>query len=187
VTAPATFSELLAASERGDPEASKRLMALVYDELRALASSYARNQPANHTLQPTAVVHEALAKLLESGADRWESRAHFFAVAARAMRQVLTDHARAKRTQKRGGDALERVTLDTDRVAQAPLDVDVIALDDALSELAGYDERKHRVVELRYFGGLTIEETASVLGVSTTTVESEWRAARAWLAQRLKG
>jgi RNA polymerase sigma factor (TIGR02999 family) len=180
-----SLPELLARVDRGDERASAALMELVYGELRALAATYARSQQAGHTLQPTALVHEAFLKLVDQPLESWESRAHFFAVAAKAMRQVLTDHARARATRKRGGDEWQRVTLDDRAITSSGGDVDLIALDDALTELAQYDERKHRVVELRFFGALTVEETARILGLSTTTIESEWRAARAWLAMKL--
>ena len=180
-----SLPELLARADRGDERASARLMELVYAELRALAGSYARGQNAGHTLQPTALVHVAFLKLVDQPLESWESRAHFFAVAARAMRQVLTDHARARATRKRGGESWERITLDEEQLTERGGEVDLIALDEALSELERYDQRKHRVVELRFFGALTVEETARLLGVSTTTVESEWRAARAWLAVKL--
>jgi RNA polymerase sigma factor (TIGR02999 family) len=182
---PRAVTLLLEASEKGDKGASARLMEIVYGELRALAGSYARAQDKNHTLQPTALVHEAFLKLVTVPSEGWKDRAHFFAVAARAMRQVLMDHARAKRTQKRDAGAFERITLDGSVAPEAGRDLDLLALDDALQELAELDPRAHRVVELRYFGGLTVEEVAPILSVSVTTVESDWRSARAWLATRL--
>jgi RNA polymerase sigma factor (TIGR02999 family) len=178
---------LLAEAGRGDAAASARLMELVYGELRGLAGGYARRQRADHTLQPTALVHEAFMKLVDENATPWNDRAHFFAVAATAMRQILTDHARAKQAQKRGGGDWEKVTLDDAVMSAEKCELDLVALDEVLTELASYDERKHRVVELRFFGGLTVEEVARVLGLSTTTIESEWRAARAWLEVRLRG
>jgi RNA polymerase sigma factor (TIGR02999 family) len=177
---------LLADAGRGDQGASARLMEIVYVELRALAGSYAKGQRLGHTLQPTALVHEAFVKLVESDGQGFEDRTHFFAVAATAMRQILTDHARARAADKRGGD-WARVTLDEGALAAESRELDLIALDDALTELEEHDARKHRVVELRFFGGLTAEETARVLKVSLTTVESDWRAARAWLQMKLKG
>jgi RNA polymerase sigma factor (TIGR02999 family) len=181
---------LLAEVGRGDPSAAARLMELVYAELRALAGDYARRQRADHTLQPTALVHEAFLKLVDADSAEWKDRAHFFAVAATAMRQILTDHARAQRAQKRGGEwqkvTLSDVALPGDPGASAgQRAIDLILLDDALSELAAFDARKHRIVEMRFFGGLTVEDVARLEGVSTTTVESEWRAARAWLSVRL--
>ncbi len=176
---------LLADAGRGDEGASAKLMEIVYAELRALAGSYAKNQRIGHTLQPTALVHEAFVKLVESDGKEWADRTHFFAVAATAMRQILTDHARARAAEKRGGDRA-RVTLDEGALSAEAKDLDLVALDDALTELEEHDPRKHRVVELRFFGGLTAEETARVLKVSLTTVESDWRAARAWLQMKLK-
>jgi RNA polymerase sigma factor (TIGR02999 family) len=132
-------------------------------------------------------VHEAFLKLADENATPWKDRAHFFAVAATAMRQILTDHARARAAQKRGGGNWEKVTLDEAVLGGEQRDIDLVALDEALTELAAYDERKHRVVELRFFGGLTVEEVAGLLALSTTTIESEWRAARAWLGMRLDG
>jgi RNA polymerase sigma-70 factor (ECF subfamily) len=179
----ADVTRLLSAASGGDAEASARLVELVYAELRGLAGSYARGRP-EMTLEPTAVVHEAFVKLVDGSPSDYQDRAHFFAVAATAMRQVLSDHARARSAQKRGG-AWDKVSLDPGLLAASSDGLDLVALDDALRELALYDERKHRVVELRFFGGLTVEEVAKTLGLSTTTIESEWRAARAWLAVRL--
>jgi RNA polymerase sigma factor (TIGR02999 family) len=178
---------LLAEAGRGDAAASARLMELVYGELRGLAGGYARRQRADHTLQPTALVHEAFLKLVDENATPWNDRAHFFAVAATAMRQILTDHARARQAQKRGGGDWDKVSLDEAVLSQEKRDLDLVVLDEALTELAAYDERKHRVVELRFFGGLTVEEVAQLMSLSTTTIESEWRAARAWLEVRLRG
>jgi RNA polymerase sigma-70 factor, ECF subfamily len=178
-------SGLLTAAGAGDARASARLVELVYGELRGLAGSYARGRE-QMTLQATAIVHEAFVKLVDASPAEYQDRAHFFAVAATAMRQVLSDHARARSAQKRGG-AWDKVSLDPGLLVASSEGIDLVALDEALTELALYDERKHRVVELRFFGGLTVEEVAGLLGVSTTTIESEWRAARAWLAVRLKG
>lgn len=175
---------LLARAGQGDADATTRLLDLVYAELRDLAGGYARGQRAGHTLQPTALVNEAFLKLVHGGPPAWNDRAHFFAVAATAMRQVLTDHARARAAQKRGG-AWEKVTFSGLEDDAGSDEIDLLALDDALEKLRAFDPRKHRVVELRFFGGLTVEEVARVLDLSTTTVESEWRAARAWLAVRL--
>lgn len=178
--------ELVARAGNRDSAASARLMELVYDELRSLAGSYARDQRAGHTLQPTALVHEAFVKLVDAPSQGWKDREHFFAVAATAMRQVLTDHARARGSQKRGR-GWDRVTLQEGLVADNGADVDLVVLDEALAELATHDPRKSRVVELRFFGGLTAEEVARVLAVSLSTVESDWRAARAWLQLRMSG
>ncbi len=169
---------------QGDSSATERLLPLVYDELRAMAGAYFRQQQADHTLQPTALVHEAFFRLIDQTSVEWKDRAHFFAVAATAMRQILTDHARRRRAAKRGGH-LQRVTLDAAVTPPAVSQVDLIDLDDALAQLAELDERKHRIVVMRFLGGLTVEDVAHVLDVSKTTVESDWRAARAWLSVRL--
>ena len=182
--APGEVTLLLARSGQGDAEATAHLLEVVHEELRALAGGFARGQRAGHTLQPTALVNEAFLKLVHGGSPAWNDRAHFLAVAATAMRQILTDHARARAAQKRGGE-WEKVSLSDLEMHASAGEIDLLALDDALEKLAAFDPRKHRVVELRFFGGLTVEEVARVLGLSTTTVESEWRAARAWLAARL--
>ena len=177
---------LLARAGQGDPDATSRLLEIVYAELRGLAGAYARGQRSDHTLQPTALVNEAFLKLVHGDEPAWNDRAHFIAVAATAMRQVLTDHARARQARKRGG-GWEKVSLSELRLPESGDEIDLVALDEALERLRAFDERKHKIVELRFFGGLTVEEAARVLDLSTTTVESEWRAARAWLAVRLSG
>ena len=182
--APGEVTLLLARSGSGDAEATSRLLELVHEELRALAGGFARGQRAGHTLQPTALVNEAFLKLVHGGPPAWNDRAHFLSVAATAMRQILTDHARARAARKRGGE-WEKVSLSDLQLHAGGDEIDLVALDDALVKLSAFDPRKHRVVELRFFGGLTVEEVARVLDLSTTTVESEWRAARAWLAVRL--
>lgn len=159
-------------------------MPLVYAELRALAGSYFRHQRSDQTLQPTALVHEAFLRLVDQTAVQWNDRAHFFAVAATAMRQILADHARRRRSQKRGG-GWDRITLDAAVTPPAEADIDLDALDTALTLLESLDERKHRIVTLRYFGGLTVEDVALVTGVSKSTAESEWRGAKAWLSREL--
>lgn len=176
---------LLERVHSGDASASGRLMELVYEELRRLAASYARNQRAGHTLQPTALVHEAFVKLVDAAGSRFHDRAHFFAVAATAMRQILTDHVRRQRAVKRGGEAWNRVTLDGLHASASENEIDLEALESALTKLSAFDPRKYRVVELRFFGGLSVEDVSRVMDVSKTTVESEWRAARAWLAAQL--
>jgi RNA polymerase sigma-70 factor (ECF subfamily) len=184
MTASSDATQVLAELGRGDQAAAERLLPLVYGELRALAGSYFRQQRPDHTLQPTALVHEAFVRLIDLTGAAWKDRAHFFAVAAMAMRQILTDHARRQRAAKRGGD-WERISLDQAIVPPEGGDIDIVALDDVLTRLAELDARKHRIVELRFFGGLSVEEVAGVLEVSKTTVESEWRAARAWLSLEL--
>jgi RNA polymerase sigma factor (TIGR02999 family) len=179
-------TKLLDAIGRGDADAGARLLPLVYEELRALAASYFRRQPDNHTLQPTALVHEAYLKLVNQTAAHWNDRAHFFAVAAKAMRHILVNHAHARNAEKRGGGAT-RIVLGDDLAPTPERDFDAIALDEALNRLAALDERKARVVELRFFSGLSVDEVAHVLSVSKTTVEADWRLARAWLSKELKG
>jgi RNA polymerase sigma-70 factor (ECF subfamily) len=184
--APHEVTLLLEQARAGDGDASKRIVEVLYRELRALAGAQVGNANVNRTLHPTALVHEVYVRLAGDAKSAWNDRGHFMAVASLAMRQVLADHVRARRAQKRGG-AWDKVSLDEAVLPAQSEEVDMIALHDALEQLALVDARKHRVVELRYFGGLTIEETADVMAIGTTTVESEWRLARAWLAVRLKG
>lgn len=168
----------------GDLEAPARLMPFVYNELRRLARSYLQREGVAHTLQPTALVHEAYLRLVDQKRVSWQNRAHFYGIAASMMRRVLVDHARARTTGKRGGAA---VRLSTDDV-QIPLEdraADFVALDEALVELAKFDERKCKIVELRFFGGLTDEEISEVLGISTRTVLRDWKTARLWLYREL--
>lgn len=168
----------------GDRQAAEDLLPLVYEELRAMAGANMHRQSPAHTLQPTALVHELYLKVT-SADPAFTNRAHFMAVAATAMRQILTDHARRKRAAKRGGDSGSRLDLDPGELPAATAALDAVALDDALTALHALDPRRHRVVELRFFGGLTVEETADLLGVSRSTVEADWRSARAWLAAEL--
>ena len=181
---PEQTTQLLHALDGRDPSIAQRLFAIVYDELRALAGSYFQHQRPDHTLQPTALVNEAFIKLVDQTRIEWQSRAHFLAIAARAMRQILIDHARARATAKRGGD-LCRVTVDEAVTPIADHDPELLDLEDALQRLAAMDERQSKVVELRFFGGMTVEDVAHVLRVSKTTVESEWRMARAWIRREL--
>jgi RNA polymerase sigma factor (TIGR02999 family) len=157
----------------------------IYEQLHRLAEGYFRQQPRGHTLQPTALIHEAYLKLAGQPDCRWKDRTHFLAVAATAMRQILVDHARSKVAARRGGDR-QRITLDEAVVPAPQRDVDLLALDQALERLAGLDERKARVIELRFFAGLTVEETAAALGVSPITVKRDWSMARAWLERELE-
>lgn len=168
----------------GDDRAADRLLPLIYDELRGLAADYLRNERPNHTLQPTALVHEVYLRLIDQEQTDWKNRAHFFALAAEMIRRVLVDHARAKQAAKRGGDR-ERVSLE-DADQRVEHQVDLLTLDELLEELDTLSERQRRVVELRFFGGLTVKDTAHVLGISTPTVKADWRLARAWLGTRLK-
>ena len=169
---------------RGDTSGAKRLLPLVYDELRALAEAMFRRQPSDHTWQPTALVHEVYLRLVKPGQTEWRGRAHFLAVAAKAMRRLLIDHARKRKTQKRGA-GWECVTLDGVVDAAAERAIDVVALHEALDRLAGLHERQAQVVELRTYGGLTVPETAEVLGIGSTTVDNDWAVARAWLIRQL--
>jgi RNA polymerase sigma factor (TIGR02999 family) len=184
ITPAKGVTELLVLGRQGDHEAQERLMALVYDDLRRRAASYLRRERGGHTLQPTALVHEAYLRLV--GQDRvvWQNRAHFLAIAASMMRRVLVDHGRRQKAGKRGG-AGTRVTLDDAFSPVSPRELDLLALDAALSELAALDEQQARIVELRAFGGLGVEETAEVLGISPATVKRHWAFALAWLQQRL--
>jgi RNA polymerase sigma factor (TIGR02999 family) len=174
----------LVAIRGGDEGALERLLPVVYDELRRLAAAYLRREGRGHTLQPTALAHEAWLRMVDATRVDWRDRAQFLAIAARMMRHVLVDHARAKKAAKRGGGR-ERVTMADAAAPSGPVALDVLDVDEALKELADLDSRKARVVELRFFGGLTEKEAAHALGVSATTVEDDWRFARAWLHRRL--
>ena len=174
---------LLARAQDGDARAADALLPIVYSELRGMAS-HLLGRRGGLTLQPTALIHEAYLKLVRDEEKNWESRAHFFRAAAMAMRQVLVDHVRARRTEKRGG-RIERVPLDGVIALHEEHAADLLALDEALTRLAEHDEELARVVELRFFGGLTLEETASVLGMSRQMVERRWRTARLWLHGQL--
>lgn len=175
---------LLRAWSRGDEQARDQLTPLVYDELRRRARHYLRAERANHTLSPTALVHEVYLRLVNLDDVEWQDRTHFFALAARQMRRILVDSARARKYQKHGGGAVS-VTFD-DALAVAERQPDLVALDDALSALTARDERKARVVELRFFGGLTNEEIAAELGISTDTVTRDWQMAKLWLRRELR-
>ena len=169
----------------GRQDALERLVPQVYVELRRLAASYLRRERPNHTLQATALVHEAFLKLVDQKAVRWQNRAHFFGIAAQAMRRILVDHARAHAAGKRGaGD--RHLSLDEALVVTPAPDVDLLALDEVLSRLATIDPQQSRVVELRFFGGLTMEETAEVMQISPATVGREWTLAKAWLYAELQ-
>ena len=177
---------LLAQWRQGDEGALARLIPIVYDELRSLAAHYMRDEPSGHTLQTTALVHEAYLKLTGERERDWESRAHFFGVAAQIMRNLLVDHARAQRAGKRGG-ACQHVVLDEAPTLAAPDAEELLALDEAMTRLSKVDPRAGRVVELRYFVGLSVEEAAAVMGVSEKTVKRDWNLAKAWLQAELRG
>jgi RNA polymerase sigma-70 factor (ECF subfamily) len=169
---------------RGNSNALNELLPLVYAELRRIAAGQLRRERVGHTLQPTALVHEVYLRLVDQRRVDWRDRAHFFGAAAQVMRRILVDHARRRRAGKRG-DGLLTVSIDQAKEPSAPDAVPVLELDHALDRLAGLDEGLARVVELRAFGGLTIEETACVLGISPTTAKREWRTAKAWLTREL--
>jgi RNA polymerase sigma factor (TIGR02999 family) len=179
-------TRLLLEWKRGDPAALDRLLPVVYAELRRIASRRLRRERSGHTLQPTALVHEAYLRLVQAPEVDWRDRAHFFAVAARVMRQVLVDHARTRDAAKRGGGA-HKVAIEEVAEPRVSVDVDLLALDQALGRLTDLDPEQARVVELRYFGGLTIEETAEVMNVSPATVKRDWTLAKAWLRRELGG
>lgn len=183
---PSPETQLLLAWAAGDRRALDQMLPLVYDELHRLASGYLAHERPDHTLQPTALVHEAFLRLINQREVDWRNRAQFLGVAAGLMRRILVNHARDRATAKRGGER-ERVSLSLVEVPSGGPDVDLIALEDALERLAALDERKAKVVELRFFGGLTTDEVAEVLAVSRATVEREWSFARAWLFDALGG
>ena len=178
------MTALLSEWGRGNANALNELLPLVYAELRRIAARQLRDERVGHTLQPTALVHEVYLRLIDQRHVDWRDRAHFFGVAAQVMRRILVDHARRHRASKRG-DGLPSVSIDQAKEPIAPDGIPVLALDHALDRLAGLDEGLARVVELRAFGGLTIEEAACVLKVSPTTAKREWRTAKAWLAREL--
>jgi len=175
----------------GDGQALDTLMPLVYDELRRLARHYLQRERSDHTLQSTALVHEAYMRLAGHNPPQWQNRAHFFGIAAHLMRQILVEHARGHAAAKRGGGAcrlsLEEAELHEAAAAPAQAEVDIVALDKALTRLSEMDEQQGRIVELRFFGGLTIEDTSEVLGISPATVKREWITARAWLYRAISG
>jgi RNA polymerase sigma factor (TIGR02999 family) len=177
-------TRLLLRWRQGDDGALEALVPLVYDELRRLAARYLGAERSDHTLQPTALVHEAYARLVSAKVE-WNDRVHFFAVAAGLMRRILVDHAKTRRRVKRGGGAA-RVSLDEVALVTSEPSVELLALDRALTRMAAFDERKSKVVELHFFGGLTYDETAAALGVSQSTVLRELRLARAWLHREME-
>jgi len=180
-----TVTRVLREAADGSASAAARLMPLVYDELRALAQSYLQCERPDHTLQATALVHEAFLRLVDQKDAKWDGKAHFFAVAAQAIRRILVDYARGHGRIKRGGGR-ERVALDESIAWPEARDLDLVALDEALRELERLDERQARIVELRFFGGMALDEIAAVLGVSARTVDGDWSMARLWLRRRLQ-
>jgi len=183
---PAAVASLVDGARQGDEQALATLLPLVYDELRRLAASFLRRERPGQTLQATALVHDAYLRLLQDSQLSWQNRAHFFGIAARSMRQILIERARARHAAKRGGDQV-RVTFDPGLIVAAREPIDVEALDDALTRLAALDPELERVVEVRFFGGLSIEETAEAMGISPATVKRRWTLAKAWLARDLGG
>jgi RNA polymerase sigma factor (TIGR02999 family) len=181
--APNTVTKLLADWHAGDDEALRALIPLVYGELRHVAHHYLQRERPDHTLQSTALVHEALSAAGKQGAGHFQNREHFLAICAQLMRQILVEHARSRRAAKRDGGF--RLTLD-DALAFKARHVDLVALDDALNQLAKLDEQQSRIVELRFFGGLSIEETSRALNLSPTTVKRHWASARLWLHHQMK-
>ncbi|HMY70962.1 MAG TPA: sigma-70 family RNA polymerase sigma factor [Blastocatellia bacterium] len=175
----------LAAWQSGDAAAMEEVIRAVYQELRRMADRYLRQETPGHTLQPTALVHEAWLRLVKQTQVDWQNRAQFFGVAAQMMRRILVDHAKSKHREKRGGDAVKLLLEDTVDVSDERA-ADLVALDDALQSLAAIDARKCRVIELRYFGGLSVEETAEILQVSPQTVLRDWKLAKAWLYREIK-
>ena len=184
--APENITEMLVGYGRGDKEALDRLMPIVYEELRRQAARYLRKERPGHTLQTTALIHEAYVRLVDQRHVQWQNRAHFFGIASQLMRRILVDHARTKKRVKRGGSDV-KVSIDDANVAVKGQDLDVVALDEALQRLAEIDEQQSRIVELRFFSGLTVEETADVMGISKATVKREWSMAKAWLHRELTG
>jgi RNA polymerase sigma factor (TIGR02999 family) len=179
-----TVAQLVESARRGDEQALSALMPLVYDELRRLAASYMRRERPGQTLQATALVHDAYIRLMQDSKLSWQNRSHFFGIAARSMRQILVERARARRAVKRGGSRI-RVTLDAGLLATEAPAIDLEALDEALTRLEALDPELARVVEVRFFGGLSIDEAAETLDVSPATVKRRWTVAKAWLAREL--
>jgi RNA polymerase sigma-70 factor (ECF subfamily) len=183
---PEGITQLLIDWGNGDQAALEKLMPLVYSELRRLATNYLYRERAGHTLQPTALVNEAYLRLIGQRNAKWQNRAHFFAISAQLMRRILVDHVRRHQADKRGGSEQQRLSITSVEELATQPGVDLLALNEALDELAKMDSQQSRIVELKFFGGLSIEETAEVLGVGHATVEREWKSARAWLRRRLE-
>ena len=181
----ANLTKLLIEANKGDKDALDELLPLVYDELRRVASRQLAGERPNHTLQPTALVHEAYLRLINQHSVDWQNRLHFFSIAAEMMRRILVTHAIAKKTEKRGSGA---TLLSLDEAISFPnkKDIDLVALDEVLTNLAEFDEQQAKIVELKFFGGLTTEEIAEVMNVSVRTIGREWRTAKAWLLGRMK-
>lgn len=183
---PQQITELLIDWNNGAPEALEKLMPLVEVELRRIAANYMRRENPGHTLQTSALVNEAYLKLIDQREVHWQNRAHFFALASQLMRRILLDHARSQRRAKRGGDAVH-VNLDEVAVITPEKSEDLIALDEALMRLTEFDPNKSKIVELRFFGGLSVNEVAEVMGIAPVTVMLHWRLAKAWLQREMRG
>ena len=185
MTDNANLTKLLIEANKGDKQALDNLLPLVYDELRRVASRQLASERQNHTLQATALVHEAYLRLIDQHSVDWQNRLHFFSIAAEMMRRILVTHAIAKKTEKRGSGA---TMLALDEVSSFPNqpEIDLVALDEVLTNLAEFDEQQAKIVELKFFGGLTTEEIAEVMGISVRTIGREWRAAKAWLLGRMR-
>jgi RNA polymerase sigma-70 factor (ECF subfamily) len=183
---PQNVTQLLIGWSNGDKEALDKLVPLVYDELRRQAARYLRHERVGHTLQTTALIHEAYLRLVDQKNVHWQNRAHFFGIAAKLMRRILVDHARTKKRAKHGGSDI-RVSLSDANLKAPGQDLDIVALDEALERLAAIDEQQSRIVELRFFSGLTVEETAEILSISTATVKRDWSMAKAWLHREISG
>jgi RNA polymerase sigma factor (TIGR02999 family) len=179
-------TQLLIDWSKGDQAALDKLMPLVYSELRRLASNYLRRERVGHTLQPTALVNEAYLKLVDQRNAKWQNRAQFFGIAAQLMRRILVDHARQHQAVKRGGSDQKRLSITSAEVLIKQPELDLLALNEALDELGRMDPQQSRIVELKFFGGLSIEEIAEVLGIGHATVERDWKMARAWLRKQLE-
>jgi RNA polymerase sigma factor (TIGR02999 family) len=183
---PQNVTQLLVEGSKGSKEALDQLLPIVYEELRRQAARYLRHERAGHTLQTTALIHEAYIRLIDQKNVEWQNRAQFFGIAAQLMRRILVDHARTRKRSKRGGSKL-RVSLDQAMAVTKNRDLDLVALDEALERLAQIDPQQSRVVELRFFSGLSVEETAEVLSVSPATVKRDWSVAKAWLHREISG
>lgn len=186
MTSSEGVTQLLVDWSKGDQAALDRLMPLVYSELRRLATNYLRRERQGHTLQPTALVNEAYLKLVDQRNAKWQNRAQFFGISAQLMRRILVDHARQHQAAKRGGTEQKRISITSAEKLAKQSEVDLLALNEALEELTKMDPQQGRIVELKFFGGLSIEETAEVLGVGHATVERDWKMARAWLRRQLE-
>lgn len=178
------ITKLLRASASGDPSDAERLMIAIYEDLKRIAASQLRQERSDHTLNPTALVHEAYLRIVRQHESNWNDRLHFFSIASRIIRRILVDHARERHAQKRGG-AARPVSIEHHDPAGPERETDLLALDDALEALALLSERQSRIVELRYFGGLTVPEISEAMGISNRTVDREWQVARVWLFHRL--